>query len=112
MDVIYLFMLQGAQYVILIWVYEIIYLSIYLQHVCCMKVLSIACMSYEKIYLSIHLKSLGAKSSRVINKFGAETSWAESSRCRNVESGTFRPQTISPPSRFAPKTFPPWSFPH
>ena len=23
------------------------------------------------------------------------------------ESGTFRPQTISPPSRFAPKTFPP-----
>ena len=27
------------------------------------------------------------------------------------ESGTFRPQTISSPSRFAPKTFPPWSFP-
>ena len=28
-----------------------------------------------------------------------------------LESGTFRPQTISSPSRFAPKTFPPWSFP-
>ena len=27
------------------------------------------------------------------------------------ESETFRPQTISSPSRFAPKTFPPWSFP-
>ena len=34
-----------------------------------------------------------------------------SPRISPVESGTFRPQTISPPSRFAPKTFPPWSFP-
>ena len=30
-----------------------------------------------------------------------------------AESGTFRPQTIFYPSRFAPKTFTPWSFrPH